>query len=198
MENLNLYLFSLLNAGANLSGFPLFCAIFVAKYMVYLVPLAWAASWLWGQTTQRNTLLLAAAAAALALLFNYAIALLWFHPRPFMLGIGHTYLTHAPDSSFPSDHVAFLWAIGLTYLACQRMRVLGVITLILGTCIGLARVYVGIHYPFDLLAAMATAGLAVSLLLQFKPLIERKLLPLAEYVYRKLFFVPIKMNWVKE
>jgi undecaprenyl-diphosphatase len=45
---------------------------------------------------------------ALFLLINQVIILLWQHPRPFVIGLGHTYLAHAADSSFPSDHLTLL------------------------------------------------------------------------------------------
>jgi hypothetical protein len=43
-------------------------------------------------------------ATLLALAVNFTIAALWYHPRPFELGIGHQLIEHAVATSFPSDH----------------------------------------------------------------------------------------------
>lgn len=115
MVNANLYLFGLLNAGANPASWQLYLAIFVAKYVIYILPILWIVGWLWGSTKQRSALLFALTASILAMVINFSIAQIWFHPRPFVLGIGHTYLYHAPDSSFPSDHVTLMWAFGLSF-----------------------------------------------------------------------------------
>lgn len=33
-----------------------------------------------------------------------------------MIGLGHTLITHAADSSFPSDHLTLLWAVAFSFL----------------------------------------------------------------------------------
>jgi membrane-associated phospholipid phosphatase len=47
------------------------------------------------------------------LAINQAIGLVWQHPRPFMAGIGHAWISHATDSSFPSDHTTVSFGVAL-------------------------------------------------------------------------------------
>jgi undecaprenyl-diphosphatase len=43
--------------------------------------------------------------------------------------IGHTLMTHVADSSFPSNHVNFLWAVRLSLALEARFRVAGLFLL---------------------------------------------------------------------
>lgn len=63
------------------------------------------------------------------------------------------------DYSFPSDHatVAFALAAGLWIVA----RKLGVIAVILATVEGFSRVYLGQHYPHDILAAAILSAIVM-------------------------------------
>lgn len=187
MQNINFQLFNFFNASANLHGLPLLLAIIVAKYLVFLVPLWLVVCWLWGARRYRSTLLFATLAAILALCLSKIIGFLWYTPRPFVLGMGHTFLNHAADSSFPSDHVTFIWAIGLCVVLKAGLRGMGVLLLILALCVGWARVFLGIHFPFDILGGIITASIAVLLLSCIRPWIDHKILPRVESIYRKIF-----------
>jgi undecaprenyl-diphosphatase len=77
------------------------------------------------------------------LLINQIIGLAWLHPRPFMIGLGHTLIPHVADSSFPSDHLTLWWAVAFS-LALQRgPRIAGVALALLGVPIAWARIYLG-------------------------------------------------------
>jgi hypothetical protein len=57
---------------------------------------------------ERDTLfpLHAVAGVSAAVGINQLLGTLWYEPRPFATGLGRTLIQHAPDNSFPSDHVA--------------------------------------------------------------------------------------------
>lgn len=90
--------------------------------------------------------------------------------RPFLAHpqIHPLYVVHS--SSFPAGHAATAFA-GATLLAYLVPRATGLFAL-LATLIGFSRVYVGVHYPTDVLAG-AAIGLAVGagavLALRFNP-----------------------------
>lgn len=71
-------------------------------------------------------------------------------------------LACSPDFSMPSDHavIAGALAAGLWLLA----RGLGLLGTVLALLLAFARVYVGVHYPLDVLVGLV-AGAAVTLLL---------------------------------
>ena len=196
MENMNLYLFDLLNAGPGLSGWPLYFAIAAAEYLIYAVPVGLVAGWLWGSSRSRSRILVATLVGFLALGMNQLINLAWFHPRPFMVHAGYTYLVHAPDSSFPSDHVTLLWAIGLVFITRPYTRLFGAVVLFFAMLAAWARVYLGVHYPLDMVGAVLGATLSVVATRPLQWLPDWYLLPPLERLYRTAFAHAIAHRWV--
>ena len=159
LEHLNTQLFLLLNASVGLHGVSLWAAIAIAEWMIWLVPIGLTVLWLLGKIVDQRAAVKALVAGLIALGVNQLIALLWFHPRPFITGIGHTYLPHAADSSFPSDHVTLLLAVGLALWTSDSIwarRVAGVL-LAASLPVAWARIYLGVHFPFDMLGALGVA-----------------------------------------
>lgn len=82
--------------------------------------------------------------------------------RPYR-ALSHVHLLGTPstDASFPSDHATLAGAtIAGLFLLDRR---LGVTALVLGLLLAFARVYVGAHYPLDVVAGLAV-GATVALL----------------------------------
>jgi undecaprenyl-diphosphatase len=105
----------------------------------------------------------AALAAALGLAANLVIGTIWYHERPFVTHPRQTVLLvgHAKDNGFPSDHATVAFAIAFAVLAFSRP--LGAVLLVLATAIALDRVFVGVHYPADIVASFLV-GLGSALL----------------------------------
>jgi undecaprenyl-diphosphatase len=108
--------------------------------------------------------LVALAGAAVALLGNSIVSSIWTRPRPFVAHRAsvHLLVHHPPDASFPSDHSAALAAITVS-LFLGRQRTLGSIFALWTVLVGVARVYVGEHYPGDILGGWLV-GIAAGLL----------------------------------
>jgi undecaprenyl-diphosphatase len=132
----------------------------------------------------------------LALLINQAIGWVVFFPRPSMIGIGYTYLAHAADSTFPSDHATVLFAAAVAYRILYRHGSAAAFA-IAAVIVGWARIYLGVHFPADILGAVVVAiaaGSATSLVT------TRFVLPslrFFEAVYRALFARLIERGWVR-
>ena len=88
--------------------------------------------WCCGKGLQRNLAVKACLVALIALGLNQINIVLWPHPRPFMAGVGHSFMAHAPDASFPSDHATVFAAIGLTLVSGSLRSVIGWSVLALG------------------------------------------------------------------
>lgn len=153
----NFHLFELINAPAELHPTRLLLALLVARWLIWLLPPAVGILWLRaGHGTRRELLhLLVAAVCAVAIaeLVRHA----WPHPRPSALRLGHHHLAHAGDSGLPSDQVTVVWALALAALWTQRLSVLCFPLLTAGLLLGLGRVYVGVNFPYDILAALPVA-----------------------------------------
>ena len=70
-------------------------------------------------------------------------------------------IEHGADPSFPSSHMSVMAAIAVALWF--RNRNLGIITFVLATISGLARIGAGIHYPSDILVG-ALIGTAIAVL----------------------------------
>jgi len=112
---------------------------------------AWA---MWRTPSKLGYLLCAVAISGLAAMAAHALADYINHPRPFMIGLSPEYVEHAARGSLPSAHATVLWTLAFICLQSLDLRRLG---LWVGACAlatSWARVYVGIHFPLDILAGM--------------------------------------------
>lgn len=127
--------------------------------------------WVRGRAQDRQGALTAFVAACGALTAIQVINHLWHRPRPFLAhpDTVHLLIARSGDPSFPSDHAAAAFAIAVT--CCFFHRRLGLATLAVAALLAYARVYVGAHYPTDVLAGAALGALLAWLLVaQLAPL----------------------------
>lgn len=198
MESLNTSLFLLVNAGPQPPPTLLRCAVFLAEWLLYGVPMLLTLMWLRGTPRRRKESFFALLAICLALLCGQLLNALWPQPRPFMLGLGHTYLAHRPESAFPSDHATLCFALAASlWLGGQRLAGLG--AFLVGVLIGWARVYLGVHFPLDVLGALPV-GVFGALVVSsgwFRRSVGDPLFGLAQRVYQRLFDWPRRRGWVR-
>jgi undecaprenyl-diphosphatase len=199
-EQLNLVLFSSLNANAGLAGWRLAGALFAAERLILLVPCVLMLLWITGNTTQREAAVRASLATVCALAVNAVFGLLWFHPRPFMAGVGHTFMQHAPDSSFPSDHASIMFTVALV-LASSRAagaRRIGAMLFPVAVVVAWSRVFLGVHYPMDMIGALLVSLLMVMLAYsRGAGSLCAHLVPRMESVYRRALAMPISRGWLR-
>lgn len=151
---MNEHLFLLINAAPGLNGIPLLLSLFLARYAGYLVPLLMAVIWMREGAEGRRDLLQMLYAMAISMLIAHLVRLSFPHPRPFVLHLGQQYLAHGPSSSLPSSHTTFVWSIAVAAFFTRRLAVFGFPLLTLGLLVGWSRVYLGVHFPFDIAAAL--------------------------------------------
>ena len=198
MEAWNRAVFLALNAQEHPAPGLVPLAMALANWAIFLVPLVFAALWLWGDRGSRTGVLLTFSGAEVALGLNQLAALLWYHPRPSAVPIGRTLVEHAADSSFPSDHVTFLIAAGIGLLLWTRHGWLGLLTLALALPVAWARLFLGVHFPLDMLGAIPVACLGLLIVAPFRAWVARTLTPLwVDPLYRFAFAIPIRQGWVQ-
>src|SRR5919204_6062337 len=117
--------------------------------LIALVALTFLIPWRNHLEERRVGAVFATASAALALLLNQPISHLVDRTRPYLAHPAHAHLliARSHDPSFPSDHATGGFALALGVWAYDRW--LGTILLVLGAILSFARVYVGTHYPGD-------------------------------------------------
>jgi undecaprenyl-diphosphatase len=104
--------------------------------------------------------LLALVATGGSLLVAHFVSVAVDRPRPFVSHPSiHSFLSHAADASFPSDHATAAFAIAGVLVIRLGMRAVPV--LVAALALAVSRVVVGVHYPSDVLAG-ALIGLAAA------------------------------------
>lgn len=196
IETLNRQLFLSLNAAPETAGGVMALAKCAANGLVYFVPLLLAYLWLWGNDARRSAALRAVLAVAAGLGISFLIGQLWPHPRPLALALGHTYFDHALDASFPSDHAVFLFSVGCALLPGGTRR-FGIAVLLAGALTGWARVFLGVHFPLDILGALAVAAAACGGVSPLWGKIGKKTTAYCLRLYRAVFSPLISLGWVR-
>jgi undecaprenyl-diphosphatase len=157
------HLFELINAAPDLHGLRLVLATALAQYLVFALAAGMVVAWVRGSREDRYGLLRALYACLIALALAQLIGWLWPRPRPFALHLGQQFMPHANDAGLPSDHVTVFWTLGLAALATRQFATWGFPLLAAGLAVGWSRVYLGVHFPLDVLAALPVAALALAL-----------------------------------
>jgi undecaprenyl-diphosphatase len=156
LEALNQKLFLAINADPATSAWLLGLGKFLAKDTLYLLPLLLVYLWFKGGDARRSLALKSVVVTIVSLGIGTLISLIYVHPRPFVLNLGHTYLQHSANASFPSHHATIFAAIGFCLLAAET-RLIGWGVLAFGVAAGWARVYMGVHFPLDILGGFVVA-----------------------------------------
>ncbi|MFE0174378.1 phosphatase PAP2 family protein [Streptomyces sp. NPDC059002] len=162
---------------------------FVGEYGL-LLALVLLVVWCWWGQRKRGTLDDAASsvaavvwaplAAGIAVLVNVPIRSFVERPRPAVDHRGIELLIDGKtDYSFVSDHATLAMAIGAGLFVAHRK--FGLVGIALAVFEGFCRVFMGVHYPTDVVGGFAL-GTAVALLLS--PLAMALLTPLAKAVGR--------------
>lgn len=153
MDRINSMFFLYINQYAGESIVFDALAIFMAEAMPFIFMLVMLVLWFFASNSTKRISFFAGYSVLLALFLSYLIGLLYYHSRPFTINLGTQLVEHAADASFPSDHTTFVFAIAFMFLWNTRTRKLGVGLCLLSLLAGLARVFVGVHYPFDIAGA---------------------------------------------
>ncbi|SFY51801.1 phosphatase PAP2 family protein [Streptomyces sp. F-1] len=161
---------------------------FVGEYGL-LLAMVLLVVWCWWSVRRRGgedaassvaALVWAPLAAGIAVLVNIPIRGFVERPRPFVDHQGLDVLVAGKtDFSFVSDHATLTMALGVGLFVANRK--FGIVGIGLALLEGFCRVFMGVHYPTDVIGGFAL-GTAVTLLLA--PLASALLTPLMRAVER--------------
>ncbi len=159
-EETNIYLFHSINSLA--TQFPIIdkIAVFLADDLntvfISLLVLMLVLKWKTHHLIFAKTLFI----VLISLILSDLIEYFYHHPRPFQLDLGHKLIGHGLSSSFPSQHTLTVVIIAFAYLLAG-FKTIGIIGLFVSLVVGLSRIYVGVHFPFDVVGSILIGFLLV-------------------------------------
>lgn len=147
--------------------------IFGAEYVIYLTLMLIFIAAFKGRVSERKALLLALFALPILVIIIKIIHLFFYEPRPFVSLDISPLIPHKEDSSFPSRHTTIMSAIAFAYLYLKSKW--SPLFLILLLWVGISRVYVGVHYPLDIIGGVFVGIISVAVALNIIKLINIRL-----------------------
>jgi undecaprenyl-diphosphatase len=157
----------------------------VTNYALYIYAIVLLLIWLLGKEQYKKTVVYAAITGILGLFINFIIGHIYFEPRPFVSHSVNLLVEHAADASFPSDHTTGAFALALAVLFVHRKIGIGMFLFALLT--GFSRIYVGHHYPFDILGSFLVSLVISYIIFKLRPFLE----PIANSIIHIYNLIPI-------
>ncbi|MBU8918956.1 undecaprenyl-diphosphatase [Bacillus sp. FJAT-29953] len=153
---MNYKLFQAINQNAGHHHFLDGLMVFVTKDALLIYALVLLLMWFIGKEKYKYTVVFAAITGGLGLFINFILGHIYYEPRPFVTHHVNLLIQHTKDSGFPSDHSTGAFSLALAVL-WRKHRKIGFGMLLFAILTGISRVYVGHHYPFDVLASVIVA-----------------------------------------
>ena len=188
---MNYWLFSLINDMANQSIVLDALMIVISKVVPYIYIFILAGLYMQGFRT-RNFKLRGESFATgvlflICLLGSFILGSMFYENRPFVDHNVVLIVNHAADASFPSDH-----AVGTMALACGILYYrwnLGTWMVYGSILVGISRVFVGNHYPGDILGAFILVWILTAL---YNELLRRGVVRVYKGLDRRLMYAYMK------
>lgn len=139
-----------------LTGNPLLdlSMVALAEYLVLLVPTTLIYLWF----KDRETSLFTFYTAITGITVSYILGLMYAHSNP--SAFFDTIAAYSMENAFPSQHTTTIIATALPLLQ-RKKPVPGLILLVSGLLTGFARIYIGEHWPIDILGAILASTTAL-------------------------------------
>lgn len=134
-----------------------------AETLVLLVPAVLIYLWFESPESRRDSLFTFTATIS-GITATYLLGVFYFHHQPFYL-----YETIVPggelNNAFPSQHTATMFSVFWSFVYLKRKKLAWLFG-ITGAITGFSRVFVGLHYPLDILGGIFSGliGLMISYL----------------------------------
>ncbi|MBP2626979.1 MAG: phosphoesterase PA-phosphatase related protein [Firmicutes bacterium] len=169
----------LLMAINNLSGHFIWfdkLIMYISEYGPVIFGLYLVALWFSGATkmeleSNRKKALYAFTTALIGLGISQMIGFAWFRNRPYVNHPVQLLLPANPDASFPSDHATGSFSIASSLVRSNVFG--GKLMLGFGTLVALSRIYVGIHYPTDVIGGMLIGIISSWLVECYKDVLDK-------------------------
>jgi len=172
-------LFLAINGLSHQSPFLDRLMVFCAQYIPFILIALVVYLWLFGKKPGRRAAFRATLSGGLAIVLARIVGAFHYQALPSVLGLGRPLILHAANNSFPSDHVSFSFAIAMSLIFSGSS--LWAESLFLAVLVAFARVFVGVHFPLDVLAGALVGIAAAGIVHPLRRLSD----PIADWFYRQ-------------
>ena len=154
---MNMDLFRLINNLSNKNVALDNTMVFFSKYVPYIFMIVIAVVFILGiikkKSDYRKVAINTFIITIINLILSFIIGGIYYVDRPFVHNKVNLLFAHVKDASFPSDHATGTMSIALGIEKYNKLfsRILTILSIV----VGFSRVYVGHHYPMDVIGAYA-------------------------------------------
>ncbi|QRG70259.1 undecaprenyl-diphosphatase [Brevibacillus choshinensis] len=161
----NIHYFRLINDLGK--QYPMWNPVFyvIAEYMVYGLALAVFLYWFRRTSENRMMVICGTVTFFLAELFGKVAGSLHYNQQPSAeLTDVNQLVQKAVNNSFPSDHTILFFSFCMSFWLFKKRS--GIFWMLLALCMGISRIWVGVHYPADVIVgALISIGSALAVYL---------------------------------
>jgi undecaprenyl-diphosphatase len=147
LSQLDYHLFQIINNLAGTFTFINPLMQILANDGEYLFFLGILVYWFAPAKANRRMVLQSLVAACISLTIGGWLAQLFYHDRPFVTHVVFQLIQHPANASFPSDHATGTFVIATAIWLYRKKE--GTVWLFVAGCIAFSRIWVGVHYPSD-------------------------------------------------
>ncbi|MED4729104.1 undecaprenyl-diphosphatase [Aneurinibacillus migulanus] len=124
--------------------------VFLAEYMLYFLCLSIVVYWFTRTNKNRMMVIQAVIAFILAEILGKMAGQFHSHYQPFaVLPHVNQLIEHDIDNSFPSDHTILFFSVCISFWLVRKKGQW--LWLMLPFCVAISRIWVGVHYPIDVI-----------------------------------------------
>lgn len=161
--------------------------VIIAEYMVFFLALSVILFWFTRINKNRMMVICGGVTFILAEIIGKMAGKIHSNHQPFAeLSNVNKLIEKAVDNSFPSDHTILFFSFCVTFWLFKRGW--GFLWILLAFLVGISRIWVGVHYPADVLVGAVISTLAASVVYFIVPKLQviQKLLAIYEKAERAI------------
>lgn len=144
--------------------------IFGAEYVIYTMFFITLILGFMGKTNDKKAFLLIILGIPVSIILIKIIHLFYFEPRPFITNNFIPLVKEINDASFPSRHTTISSVIAFSFIFFKSKW--STFFLAAALWVGASRVFVGVHYPLDILGGFIVAAISLVISLQIKKYLQ--------------------------
>ena len=168
-------------------------AIFIAEYMVIILATAVLIFWFTRVNQNRIMVICGSITFVMAEIIGKIAGKVHSNHQPFAeLSNVNQLVEKAVDNSFPSDHTILFFSFCVTFWVFRGPR--GFIWILLALLVGISRIWVGVHYPADIMVGIIISICTAFIIIRVVPKLSiiQKLLGI--YEKAESYILPIKKD----